>query len=155
MEKLKEFKQLMAKKAKDQVPIQTEWVTVKSVDWEEKTMIGTGLENSLDYEDVLLGLGCFYRKPKIGTMAIVGTINNSAAAFLIDCEETEELAWKNENSEYRITPEGFEVKRGNESLKEILNDFITEVNKIVVIQGNTIDQPAVELIKQRLNSVLI
>jgi len=155
MEKLKEFKSLLQKKAKDQVPIQTEWVAVKSVNWEEKTMVGTGLENGLDYEDVLLGLGSFYRKPKVGTMAIIGTINNSAAAFMIDCEETEELAWKNEESEYRITPEGFEVKKGNESLKKILNDFIDEVNKIVVIQGTTINQVAVEEIKQRLNTVLI
>jgi len=91
MEKLAEFRDLLKQKAKSQVPIQTEWVEVKSVDWEEKTMVATGQENGLDYDDILLGLGNTFRKPVVKSMAIIGIINNSAAAYMIDCEEVDEI----------------------------------------------------------------
>lgn len=155
MEELAKFKTLLTDKAKSHVPIQTEWVTVKSVDWENKTMLGKGELNGLDYEDILLGLGSFYRKPKVESLATIGIINNSAACFLIAAEEIEEFAWQNEKASYRITPEGFEIKREKETLKKVLNDFIDEVNKIVVVQGTTINQAAVIEIKERLNTVLI
>ena len=53
-EKLGEFKKLMKASAKGQVPVQTEWVTVKSVDWDSRLMVGTGEANGLVYEDILL-----------------------------------------------------------------------------------------------------
>lgn len=90
-EKLAEYKRLLTGHAKSQVPIQTEWVKVKSVDWENKTMVAVGELNDLDYEDILLGLGNCYKKPVEGSLATIGIINNSAACFMIDCEEVEEI----------------------------------------------------------------
>jgi hypothetical protein len=88
---LAEFKNLMTKKMQSHVPLQTEWVTVKEIDWEEKTMTAIGLLNGLEYHDVLLGLGSINSKPKIGTSALVGAIHNGAACFMISCEEVEEI----------------------------------------------------------------
>ncbi|MEH6405768.1 MAG: hypothetical protein V7767_00660 [Leeuwenhoekiella sp.] len=154
MEKLAEFKKLLQQKAKDQVPVQTEWVKVKAVDWDEKTMVATGEANDLEYDDILLGLGSSYRKPKIGSLATIGIINNSAAAFLIDCEEIEEFQWQCDSTKYTVCLEGFEVKRADQNLKDVMNDLIDEINKIKVIYGNTINVPEMIKIKQRLNTIL-
>jgi hypothetical protein len=74
---------------KSHVPMQTEWVTVSKVDWEEKTMTAIGEINNLPYYDVLLGLGSVNVKPKIGSLALVGAIHNGEACFMISCEEME------------------------------------------------------------------
>ncbi len=53
-----------------------------------------------------------------------------------------------------MTAEGFKVERNGENLARILSDMIDELNKIVVVQGNTINVAAMTVIKQRLNNVL-
>jgi hypothetical protein len=88
---LKEFKKLLTHKMKSHVPLQTEWVTVKTVDWEEKLMTAVGENNGLEYADVLLGLGSINIKPKIGCLALVGAIHNGDGCFMILCEEIEEI----------------------------------------------------------------
>lgn len=151
-----ELKNLILQAVKQNTPIQTSWAKVKSVDWDNKVMICTGIKDELDYEGVLLGLGGFYMKPKIGQKCLVGIVENQGQnAFLISAEATEELAWENDVSTYRITKDGFEIKKGDENLKDVLNDFIDEVNKIVVVTGTTINQAKVILIKERLNTILI
>ncbi|MNS21777.1 hypothetical protein D3C72_535470 [compost metagenome] len=80
---------------RDHVKVQTCWVTVKSVDWDKKTMIATGVADDLDFEDVSLGIGYMYQKPAIGCLCLLGMIENQdAAAFLIDAEVVEELNLK-------------------------------------------------------------
>lgn len=79
---------------KRHVKVQVAWATVKSVDWDTKTMVATGVADDLDYNDVLLGLGACYRKPKVGTKCLLGLIeNNDAASFLIEAEELELVEW--------------------------------------------------------------
>ena len=89
--KLIEFKKLLSEGMKAKVPIQTEWVQVSSVDWEEKTMIAVGQNNGLEYFDVLLGLGSVNVRPKIESLALVGSIHNGEACYMISCEEIEEI----------------------------------------------------------------
>jgi hypothetical protein len=88
---LLELKKLLTDKMKSHVPLQTEWVTVKEIDWEEKTMTAIGENNGLEYYDVLLGLGSINTKPKIDSLALVGAIHNGEACFMISCEEIEEV----------------------------------------------------------------
>lgn len=153
MEKLSEFKVLLQQNTKRQFAIQTEWVKVTSVDWEAKTMVAVGESNSLEYTDVLLGLSSSVKRPKIGSLATIGIINNSAACFLIDAEEIEEFEWSCDGSVYNISTEGFKVQRADENLKDVLNDLIDEVNKIKVIYGNSINVPEMLEIKNRLNTI--
>jgi hypothetical protein len=89
--KLIEFKKLLTTKMKSHVPLQTEWVTVSEVDWEEKTMTAIGQNNGLEYFDVLLGLGAINIKPKLDSLALVGAIHNGEACYMISCEEIEEI----------------------------------------------------------------
>lgn len=152
---LDEFVRLLKEKQKSQTQPQVVWATVKTVDWEKRTMVATGLVDDLEYYDVLLGLGNTYKKPKQGSKCLLGVIgNHSAFTFLIEAESVEEMLVVSGESEMTVKEEGFIIKRADQSLTQVLNDFIDEVNKIVVINGTTINVAAVTLIKQRLNTIL-
>lgn len=156
MTAIADFRRNLSNKMKEQTEIQTVWATVKSIDWEQKICIATGELDDLDYYEVLLGIGDVYLKPKKGTKVLLGVINNnSAATFVIHAEEVEEIETTSGDSKFRIKKDGFIIKQGNESLKSVFNDMIDELNKIIVIQGTTINVPAMNLIKQRLNKILI
>lgn len=92
---LDEFNKLIGQRIKELLPVQTVWAVCKSVDWESKTMTATGQSDSLDYEDVSLGVGWQYLKPKVKTICLLGIEeNNPANAFLIDAFEIEEMELK-------------------------------------------------------------
>lgn len=166
--KIAEFKKLMTEKAKSQVPIQTEWVTVKSVNWGDKTMVGTGELNDLDYEDILLGLGAVYKKPKVGSLALVGKINNSAGCFLIDCEGYDEIEVNSKLTTLQVKEKGVKIKKGNDDLRAVLADLMGEKNKMnleiqkIAAKAGAVDSVPIlaeiliqtKLIIQRLNTVL-
>lgn len=87
---IREFASLLTQKGKELIGVQTHWVVVKSVDWNAKTMVATGVVDDLDFHNVVLGLGSNYRKPSIGSKCLIGIINNDGAVtFLIDCEVIE------------------------------------------------------------------
>lgn len=151
-----EFQRLLKVQQKSVVNPQLIWATVESVDWDNKSMTAKSIVDGLEYFNVLLGLGSHFRKPKAGTKCLLGVLGNKAAAtFLIEAEAFEESVIKSSTTEFIIKENGFIIKQGNESLRTILNDMINELNKIVVIQGKTINVPAMTAIKNRLNTVLI
>lgn len=156
MTAIAEFKKNLSKKLHENTPVQTVWATVKAIDWDQKICIATGELDDLDYYEVLLGIGDVYLKPKKGTKVLLGVINNnSAATFVIHAEEVEEIETTVGQSKLRVKQDGFIIKQGDESLKNVFNDLIDELNKIIVIQGTSINVPAMNLIKQRLNKILI
>jgi hypothetical protein len=147
---------LLGNKIKNMSEVQTAWCTVKSIDWDKKLMDVVGIVDDLEYYDVLLGLGSEDKKPVIGCTCIIGIIGNeSGNSFLIYAEELEEIEIKVGSSLLHVKKDGFILKQNSESLKTVLNDLIDELNKIVVIQGRSINVPAMTLIKQRLNKILI
>lgn len=94
IEEIAAFKKNLNRMAKGHVKVQTAWAKVKTVDWDKKTMVATGVVDELDYYDVLLGLGSEYRKPVVGKLCLVGLIENQdAASFLIYAEEVEETVF--------------------------------------------------------------
>lgn len=154
-EGLNEFNRLLGQRIRELIPIQTSWAIVKSVDWEKKTMTATGLVDDLDNFDVILGIGSEARKPKIGTKCLIGIISNSPNAFLIEADELDEIFFKSGESELTIKDGGFIIKHADQNLKTVFNDMIDEINKIIVINGTSINVPAMVAIKQRLNTILI
>jgi hypothetical protein len=142
-------------KTKEEIPSALVWATVESVDWDSKQMTATSIIDGLAYYKVPLGFGNLYRRPAVGSKVLLGILEKQeSAAILVDAETVEELIYKSGASEFTIKEQGYIVKKGNESLKNILNDFIDEVNKIIVVNGTTINVGAVTAIKQRLNTVL-
>lgn len=155
MEGVTEFNQLLSQKIRELIPIQTAWTTAKDIDWDKKTMTATGLTDDLDYHDVLLGIGGEFKKPKQGTKCLIGIVSNSANAFLITAEEFDEIVYSSGDSQLTIKENGFIVRQKNESLKTIFVDMIDEINKIIVINGTSINVVAMTAIKERLKTVLI
>lgn len=154
-----ELRELLKNQSKSLIPTQTYWAVVKSVDWEEKTMIATGVNNELPFYEVLLGLGGFYRKPKIGTSCLIGIIENQEPfTFLLDCEELDEVIYTSGHSSWTINTKGFIINQSNENLYKVLSDYIVqfgkladEINKIKVAIGTSPDTPAILKIKQEVN----
>lgn len=155
MEGVTEFNQLLSQKIRELIPIQTAWATAKDIDWDKKMMTATGLTDDLDYHDVLLGIGGEFKKPKRGTKCLIGIVSNSANAFLITAEAVDEIVYSSGDSQLTIKEDGFIVKQKNESLKAIFVDMIDEINKIIVINGTSINVAAMKAIKERLKTVLI
>lgn len=155
MSGVSEFNQLISQRIKELIPIQTAWATAKEVDWDKKTMTATGLTDDLDYHNVLLGLAGENKKPKLGTKCLIGIVSNSANAFLITAEELDEIIFTSGESQLTIKDGGFIVKHGEENLKSIFSDMIDEINKIIVVNGTSINVSAMIAIKERLNTVLI
>ena len=154
MEKIREFKRLIDQKAKRQIPVQTEWVKVESVNWDEKTMVAIGEANDLPYEDILLGLGSIYKKPKTGALALIGLINNSAGCYLIDCEAYDEIEVNTKLTTLQVKEKGVRIKKGDEDLLEIMNDFNDEILKVFTQNGIVFEAPKFLVFKERLNDVL-
>lgn len=156
---VQEFGEILNRKTKESQPIQTHWCEVTEVDWQAKTMTVKGLSDGLEFFDVLLGLGSYYRKPTIGTRCIIGLVENKeAATILIDAESFEEAVFYSGESEFVIKKEGFIVKANRESLKTIINDqnkelgkLCDEIMKIVVAIGTSPNNPVIMKIKQALS----
>lgn len=90
MEGAKEFNELLSQRIKELIPTQTVWVTVKEVDWDEKTMTAVGVTDNLEYYDVLLGLQSEFKKPVVGSRCLIGIIENKDNSFLLYATEIEE-----------------------------------------------------------------
>jgi len=156
MTAIADFSKILNQKNKETIAVANVWAKVISVDWENKTCDCIGLLDDLEIYDVVLGIGEIVKKPKKDSLVLLGVINgNDANAFLIHAEDTEEISFTTGKSNLTIKVDGFVVKQNNESLKQVLNDLIDELNKIIVIQGNTINVAAMNLIKERLNTILI
>lgn len=134
---LAEFKNLMTEKMRSKVPIQTEWVKVLSVDWEEKTMIAIGQNNGLEYYDVLLGLGAYNVRPKLETLALVGAIHNGEACFMISCEEIEEIELIDQSG-FKVSLNDGLLKINGENCGGIVNakELKTQLDKNTLILQN-------------------
>ena len=167
---IQEFGQLIASQIEALLKVQTHWCRVKEVDWENKTFTAVAVRDELPFYKVSLGLGSFYRRPAKDSLCLIGIIENADTdAFLIDAEAFDEAVWHSGESKLTIKKQGFIVKQGDESLKQVLNDWqaalvklCEEVSKIVVSIGITPNVAAVAEIKQqiqdikkRLNGILI
>ena len=155
MSGLGEFSGLLFEKIKELTPVQTTWATVKSVDKTKRLMVATALLDGLDLHDVECGFDGVYKLPKVGAKCMVGMIENqSANYFLITAEDYTEINLTVGNSKLKIDNTGYKIDSQNENLKQVFNDMIDELNKIIVIQGTSINVEKMNLIKNRLNKIL-
>nr|DAS20555.1 MAG TPA: hypothetical protein [Caudoviricetes sp.] len=71
---------------------QLRWVTVDTVDKDNRAMDVTGVVDQLEYYNVQLGMGALCIYPKPGTTCLVGIIEGQETdAFLISAEEVDEI----------------------------------------------------------------
>jgi len=158
---LDKFTELLHKKTKEQIVNEVIWVTAEVIDWDKKTMTVKSIVDGLEYYDVLLGLGSYYRKPKQGTKCVIARLESTNATILIDALEFEEMVLTSGDSKFTIKSSGFIIKQGSNSLKEVWNDFFEEfknlageLKKVVVSMGVTPDIPAIEIIEQKVEQII-
>ncbi len=127
---LDKLKQTLSELQNKNTPTQTVWVEVKEVDWDEKTMVALGIDDELEYYDVLLGLGSVDVKPKVGSNCLIGFINNSETLpFLIMADEVEEIDVNVDKCQFNIN-DGFLLKKQNETLAKLMSDLLKEIQKM-------------------------
>jgi hypothetical protein len=94
-------------------------------------------------------------KPKKGSYVLVADmLGDFRQLVVVGHSEVEEINVRIDNAELTMNKNGFILNNQGESLNDVLADFITEVTKIIVVQGTSPNVPALEAIKQRLNTIL-
>ena len=134
--------------------------TVTKINEDEKTVDVEDVDG-LAFFDVRLAAAEDAKKsvliiPKVGSTVLVAMIGNDMnALFVAMTNEVEKITGEIESTKFKADASGYQITRDNESLKTVLNDWIIEVSKIIVVNGTSINVPAMNAIKQRLNKILI
>jgi hypothetical protein len=130
------------------------WVSATEVDWNAQTMTAVD-GDGLEFFDVLLGVGTTAVKPVINTDCLIAIVEgDEATAFLLYADEAEEFYLKAGMTRLVVSEDGCVVERGSENLLKALEDFIIEVQKVVVVVGTTPNVAALEAIKNRMKVIL-
>lgn len=119
------------------IPTQVEWGVVDSVNWEDKTCNVKGLTDGLLFYNVSLGLSDYITKPIVGSKCLIGSINNSSTNFrLLEADHYEKKVFVINDLSFELSEDGFELKKGEVSLKNILTSACD------LVKNATITTPA-------------
>ena len=96
--------------------------------------------------------------PAVDSVVLVQRLGNKGELFIIMYSEVEEVLIQVDTTVLDIK-NGFVIKKGNESLKKLMNDLIAEVKKIVVPtnvgpSGTPLNNAAFDAINTRVNNLL-
>lgn len=92
--------------------------------------------------------------PKEGSYVMYALIDNSPTdAVVIACSEIDKVVVKVEQTLHEIGPNGHQIKKGADSMKDVLSALIDEIQKIIVINGTSPNVAALEQIRQRFNNI--
>lgn len=124
MNEIDEFDILISEKIKKAIPQVLQWATVTSVDWQEKTCEATDLDTKLPFLNIALGIGGMYIKPKVGSLILVGMVENSESQpFLLNAQEVET---------YELKADKFTLHSEAVDFKILLNDLLTELKNAII-----------------------
>ena len=124
MNEIDEFDILLSERIKKAIPQVLQWATVTSVDWQEKTCEATDLDTKLPFLNIALGIGGMYIKPKVGSLILVGMVeNNESQPFLLNAQEVDA---------YELKANNFKLHNETVDFKTLLNDFFMELKNAVV-----------------------
>lgn len=154
-----EFAILTDRKNKKNQVMVLQWAKVISVDWDERTCDAKGVDDDLEFYDILIGAGSVDVKPKIGTLILIGVINNKeTTTVLLSAEEIDKIEIKAGNCELTID-NGFLLKKENETLKKLMVDLLQEIQKMKFTTNtgstiNLVNQPQFMMIENRFKDFL-
>ena len=124
MNEIDEFDILLSEKIKKAIPQVLQWATVTSVDWQGKTCEATDLDTKLPFLNIALGIGGMYIKPKVGSLILVGMVeNNEGQPFLLTAQEVEA---------YELKADNFTIHNETIDFKTLLNDLLTELKNAII-----------------------
>lgn len=124
MNEIDEFDILLSEKIKKAIPKVLQWATVTSVDWQEKTCEATDLDTKLPFLNIALGIGGMYIKPKVGSLILVGMVeNNEIQPFLLNAQEVEA---------YELKADNFTIYNETIDFKTLLNDLLNDLKSAII-----------------------
>ena len=124
MNEIDEFDILLSEKIKKAIPQVLQWATVTSVDWQGKTCEATDLDTKLPFLNIALGIGGMYIKPKVGSLILVGMVeNNESQPFLLNAQEVEA---------YELKADNFTIYNETIDFKTLLNDLLNDLKSAII-----------------------
>lgn len=153
------FTTLLDRKNKLKQTLVLQWAKVTAVDWDNKTCDAVGVDDGLEFYEILIGVGSNDVKPKIGSLIIIGIINNDETTpVLITSSEVDKIEIKAGNCELTID-DGFLLKKENETLKKLMGDLIKACRNMVFqtnagITLELLTDPEFQLLENRFNNFL-
>ncbi len=92
--------------------------------------------------------------PEDDSFVLIGKIANSEEYVVVSVDEVKEIKWKIGTVEMNVDSDGVEMKKGADSLKEILTNIIQACQVIVVAQGNNPDYTKLATALTKTNNLL-
>ena len=92
-----------------------------------------------DYEDIRLNAiieetdSQFTVYPKVGSKVVIGRLKNTNSMFVIGVSEIEKVIIKIADLVFEMKDGKFAIKKGNISLKSILNDGFDQLGKAIIM----------------------
>lgn len=127
---LDELVSVLGRENKRSQTMSIQWAKVISVNWNERTCDAKGISDDLEFYDILIGVGSVDVKPKVGSLILIGMINNDeTTSFLISAEEIDMIEIKAKNCELTID-DGFLLRKENETLQKLMVDLLQEIQKM-------------------------
>lgn len=151
------IRQRIKEMAKRVGPSATLLGVVKSVDAEEGTCVL--VDDEATYNDVRLhvvlnGDESQSVVPKVGAYALAIRIEGGEDWYLQAVSEVEAWRLSVGNAEIEQDESGLLIKKGNDTLKDVLNDIIDGVNVIIVAQGTGPNLAKLTSAKTKLENLL-
>lgn len=133
--------------------------TVTAVNADEFTCVITDDDSGVEYPDIRLRPVLDEKEsitvfPKVGTWALATRIENDEDWMVIAVGEADKWRMVIGTTLVEQDSTGLLIKKGTDSLRDVLSSFIDEVAKIVVLQGTSPDVAALTQIKEKLQNVL-
>lgn len=92
--------------------------------------------------------------PAVGSEVVFAKVRGEQDYILLKVSELDKVIAEIETTSLTITKDGYEIKRGEETLQKILFDFVGELIKVIVVQGTSPNIPALKLIQKRIMQLL-
>ncbi len=137
-------------------PLNSILVQVVSVDEDEKTC--EVIDDDVTYYDVRLrpvinGKESITVYPKVNTWALMLRIEDDDAWQIVSVDEADKVSIKVGTTEM-VLNDGFLIKKGDDTLKIILNLIVEAVQQIVVLQGNNPDYEKLAQATTKISNLL-
>ncbi len=123
--------------------------TCSIVDSDELELQGVRLQSTINDNQK----GCNYY-PKIDSVVLVEKLGDKGEMFVLMLSEVEEVNLSIGETLFKQDLNGFEIKKGDDSLKEILQLVIDAVTPIVVVIGNNPNYAKLIEATMKLNNLM-
>jgi hypothetical protein len=92
--------------------------------------------------------------PTVGSVVLVGKINNSDEYVVIAVEDITAINLIIGTVKYKVDETGFLFQKDTDTLKDALTLIVDAVKQIFVVEGNNVDYPKLAQAQVKINNIL-